>query len=134
MLAGLVLAALGAWASFERSGIAAAWSGTVTAIDIRAEKHPGVDDVWFVAVDGQRTHLDSSFARTLKVGDQLSKQRWSRTVEVNGVERRLRVSDDAKALAAICAGIALVTIVCAWPPGQAPPLKRIRVQPHRLRR
>lgn len=90
------------WAAFARSGIPYEWHGAVTSVDARHEKHPGIDDVWYVAVgDGEAVHLDAALAEGLRVGDRVDKERWSRTVEVNGAARRLPLSGAATALLAI---------------------------------
>ena len=53
------------------------------AIEVGTEKHPGIDDVWMVTIDGGRElHLDYEVARTLDEGVELDKPAWSRTIEL----------------------------------------------------
>jgi hypothetical protein len=94
----LAFAALAAGESVARSGLGREWHGTVTSVDLRTEKHPGVDDVWYVAVDGRAVHVDAALARTLRTGDRLDKDRWERSVAVNGTRRALPLSGEARAM------------------------------------
>jgi hypothetical protein len=54
LVAVVLFAALAAWSLAVRSTIPMALDGAVTGIEIRQEKHPGVDDVWLVAIDGEQ--------------------------------------------------------------------------------
>jgi hypothetical protein len=110
----LCFALLGVWASVARSTIPLRLDGTVTSIDTRQEKRPGVDDAWFVGVDGEERHLDTALARSLAVGDTVRKDRWSGTLVVDGSPRALQLSNDAWAMSVLasvavvaCAGLAL---------------------------
>ena len=76
LVAVVLFAALAAWSLAVRSTIPMALDGTVTSIETRHEKHPGVDDVWLVAIDGDQRHLDTEIAVGLSVGDHLEKERW----------------------------------------------------------
>ena len=109
------LAAAGAGEAVARSGIPRAWDGTVTRIEARHEKHPGIDDVWYVAVDGRAVHVDSALATSLRVGDRVEKRRWQRSLRVNGTERRLALSRDARAMLAVAPVTALMVVLLAYP-------------------
>lgn len=118
----LVFTCVGAWAFVVRSAIPLRMDGTVTSIDGRVEKHPGVDDAWFVGVDGEERHLDTALARSLAVGDTVRKDRWSTTLLVDGEPRHLRLSRDAWAMLLLAPGIVLT---CA---GLALPSRRSRTE------
>jgi hypothetical protein len=92
----LAMAGLGAYATVARSAIPLAWHGTVTRVEARREKHPGVDDAWFVTVDGRATHVDAALATSLRPGQRVEKDPWNRTLLVDGTPRRLALSRDAR--------------------------------------
>lgn len=99
VLTGVVFAALAAWTLFARSTIPVEFDGVVTSIELRHEKHPGVDDVWMVAVDdGRARHVDRDVAALVKEGDTISKRAWDRALMVNGDAHEVSVSDDARAM------------------------------------
>ena len=111
----LALAGLAAYATVARSAIPLRWDGTVTRVEARREKHPGVDDAWFVTVDGRATHVDAALARTLRAGDRVRKDRWSRTLLVNGTPRRLALRRDARAMLLVAPFAAVAVAVTAYP-------------------
>jgi hypothetical protein len=118
-------AGFGAWSMVRRSAIPLAWHGTVTDVRLVAEKHRGIDDVWFVTVDDHPpVHVDVALARTLSPGDRVDKDAWDRTLRVNGVPRRLALSRDARHMLVVAplvvvaaAGIALYP-GASWTPGR----------------
>ncbi|MDQ1711759.1 MAG: hypothetical protein QOE45_1209 [Frankiaceae bacterium] len=125
LLAGVVaFAGFGAWAMVARSAIPLRWHGTVTDIRLVTEKHRGIDDVWFVSVNGRSVHVDAALARTLDVGDRVDKGAWERTLRVDGEPRRLALSRDARRMLVLAplvvvaaAGIALYP-GASWTPGR----------------
>lgn len=109
VLTGVLFAALAAWNLVERSTIPTELDGTVTAIELRHEKHPGVDDVWMVAVgDDRPRHVDTDVAALLVEGDRVEKDAWDNTLSVNGESHRLALSDDARAMLIFAPLVALV--------------------------
>jgi len=110
-LAAFAFAALGVWASAARSAIPLAWNGTVTRVEARHEKHSGIDDAWFVYVDGRATHVDADLARSIGVGDTVRKDRWETTLRVNASTRELAWSREAERMVAV-ASFAAVAAVC----------------------
>jgi hypothetical protein len=106
---GLLFAALAAWSLVERSTIPAELDGTVTAIELRHEKHPGVDDVWMVSIDdGGLRHVDAEVATLLEEGDRVQKDSWDSTLVVDGNPHQVALSEDARAmlvLAPVLAGV-----------------------------
>lgn len=112
---GVVFAASGAWSLVARSTIPAALDGTVTAVEVRHEKHPGVDDVWLVSVDrGALVHVDRAVAAMLSEEDRIEKGAWDTTLVVNGEPHALSLSPDARSMlvlaplvAALIVGLAL---------------------------
>ncbi|RNL62649.1 hypothetical protein EFK50_12900 [Nocardioides marmoriginsengisoli] len=115
LLVGVAFAALAAWSMVARSTIPLALDGTVTSIELRHEKHPGVDDVWMVGFDddGPR-HLDRAVAALLTEGDRVRKDAWSRTLVVDGETHDVALSDDARrmlVLAPVVGGAFAVLLV-----------------------
>jgi hypothetical protein len=115
----LFFALLGVWTMVVRSAIPLRIDGTVTSVDARQEKHPGVDDAWFVGVDGKERHLDTELARSLSVGDTVHKDRWADTLVVNGRPRPLRLSDDTTAMMLLAPAAVLACAALALPSRRA---------------
>jgi hypothetical protein len=116
----VLFAALAAWTMVARSLIPIQVAGTVEDIEVRAEKHPGVDDAWFVTIDGDERHVDTDLAKSLRVGDTVRTERRSRTLVVNGQPRSLHLSGDAEAMLALAPATVLVCAALAFPAGRAP--------------
>jgi hypothetical protein len=97
VVTGVLLVVLGAWTFVARSSLPLALDGTVTSVEVRHEKHPGVDDVWMVALDDRAPrHLDRAVARLLEPGDEVRKDRWSGTLRVAGTAHDVGPSRDAR--------------------------------------
>jgi hypothetical protein len=94
----VLFAGLAAWSLAARSAIPLTLDGTVTQVEVREEKHPGVDDVWMVYIDGDPRHLDSELAADLEVGDRIRKDRWETSLVVNDTTRDLALSDNARTM------------------------------------
>ncbi|WP_243059398.1 hypothetical protein [Nocardioides sp. SR21] len=108
---GVLFAALAAWTLVARSTIPAELDGTVTGIELRHEKHPGVDDVWMISVDdGDLRHVDTHVADLVDVGDAVEKSAWDTSLLVNGEPRPLSLSDDARAMLLLAPIIAVVVV------------------------
>lgn len=106
---GVLFAALAAWTLVARSTIPTDLDGTVTGIELRHEKHPGVDDVWMISVnDGDLRHVDNDVAALLDVGGTVEKSAWETTLTVNGEPQPLSLSDDARAMLVLAPIIAVV--------------------------
>lgn len=82
------------WTTFFRSGIPLGIDGRVDSLEIRHEKHPGVDDVHLVGVGGRVLHLDKAMAEQLEVGDTLTKSPWSTSAKVGAKTLKLGASRD----------------------------------------
>lgn len=93
--------ALGLWSTFSRSTIPWALDGVVTQIDIRPEKHPGVDDAWYVTVDDRARRWDAAIAETLQVGDRVTKEPWDSNMRVNSDLIDLTLSRDTRGMIVI---------------------------------
>lgn len=70
------------WTTFQRSGIPLAFEGVVQQIEVRAEKHAGVDDVHLVTIGGATWHLDATIASRIEIGDRVAKSVFSTRLEV----------------------------------------------------
>jgi hypothetical protein len=106
--------ALAAWTAAARSTIPLAWHGTVTRVELRREKHPGVDDAWFVTVDGDERHVDVAVARLVREGARVDKDAWQRGLRVDGADHPLRYPRDARRMLlvapAVAAAVALLAV------------------------
>lgn len=111
----VLFAALGAWSLAARSAIPLTLDGTVTQVEVREEKHPGVDDVWMVYIEGDPRHLDAELAADLAVGDRISKDRWETTLVVNDTTRSLALSEDARAMLGVAPLSVLLATLLAVP-------------------
>ena len=85
-------------ATVNRSLIPRSVDGTVEHIEVRTEKHVGIDDVWLVHVGGDVMHVDAGTARHLREGDRLRKGAWRTTLTADGETLDLGLSDDARAM------------------------------------
>jgi hypothetical protein len=95
VLAAVALLALGNLAvTLLRSTIPLALNGTVTRLETRTEKHPGVDDVHLLTVGGRELQIDAEVAGLLHVGDAIEKKPWSRTLRTPRGIVRLNPSAD----------------------------------------
>jgi hypothetical protein len=128
-LAGAAFAALAVWSTAARSAIPLAWHGTVTRVEVRHEKHPGVDDAWFVTVDGDERHVDAYVAALVREGVHVDKDPWERALRVDGVARPLRYTDDARRMALVAPAIAAVAALVAVYPGASWTRVRTRWSP-----
>ncbi len=93
---GVAFALLAVGATVSRSLIPHAIDGTVTAVEVRREKHPGVDDVWLVHLDdGRRIHADAEVARHVSSGARLTTAAGDAQLRVDGTTVDLGLSRDA---------------------------------------
>jgi hypothetical protein len=79
----------------HRSLIPVALDGTITKMELRHEKHPGVDDVWLVTVGDRLLHVDDEVAFQLHHGATVAKGAWETTLTVDGRQVGLALSPDA---------------------------------------
>lgn len=95
VLMGCLFAMANMWLTAGRSTVPYAIDGTVTAMDRRLEKHPGLDDVYLISIDsGRWMQIDKLLFDLLHNGSQLTKQRWSKQIEVDGQSTHLEFSRD----------------------------------------
>jgi len=106
VVVGVAFAALAGWSMVARSTIPTALDGTVTRIEVRPEKHPGVDDVWMVTVDGEARHLDRAVAELLTEGVRVRKDAWDTELTVGGETRTVALSQDAERMLFLAPGVA----------------------------
>lgn len=123
-LLGVAFAALAVWTTAARSAIPLAWHGTVTRVEVRHEKHPGVDDAWFVFVDGKEVHVDQAVAALVREGARVDKDRWQRSLRVDGTDHPLRYGTDARRMLLVAPAIAAAAALAAVYPGAS--WKRVR--------
>ena len=96
----LTLSGFDLWFTCARSLIPRSLDSTVVELQLRNEKHPGVDDVCLVRTsDNQLIHVDAHVYSNLAVQDQLMKARGAREIAVNGEPLQLKWSQDARGMA-----------------------------------
>lgn len=104
------------WFTLARSLIPFEIGHVATRIEVREEKHPGVDDVFILrlAPGGREIVIDREVVELLQRGDAIEKDAWSSEMSITGeqVERvDLETSSDFKrmliAMPLLVAGAAL---------------------------
>lgn len=111
ILALVVLLALANIAvTIRRSTIPLSLRGGVSDIQRRFEKHPGIDTVYLITVDGDTMQIDKELALRLDEGDGIEKRAWSTEMEVNGHRVTLDTSTDFDRMLVAMPILALVTL------------------------
>jgi hypothetical protein len=88
------------WFAAARSTIPLALHGQVTQRLRLTEKHPGLDDVYVVALDSnQRIQVDGRVYDAMRLNQSINKRAWSRTIEVEGRPLDLDWSADFRGMA-----------------------------------
>ena len=80
--------------TLNRSTIPLSFDGVVTNVELREEKHPGVDDVYILHLGSDAFVIDSEIASQIKTGDRVQKGAWSADLRVNDETMPLRTSRD----------------------------------------
>lgn len=116
LMALAVLFALGNTAvAVHRSLIPIAVDGVVEEIEVREEKHPGIDDVWLLHVAGRLLHADAEVAAQLTQGQHISKDAWDHRIEIDGASVPLGLSSDAVGMLwlmpLLLAGVAVLLVL-----------------------
>jgi hypothetical protein len=99
-----------------RSTIPLGLDGTVTKIQNRVEKHPGIDDVHLVTIGGQTLVMDRAVAGHLDVGDTVQKDAWSRTLRTQRETVKLSPSSDVWGMVITMPLVILLCGLLLWPP------------------
>ncbi len=99
-LLGIILlgAATNIAVTLRRTMIPLEINGVVSTLEIRHEKHPGIDDIYLVTIDGRRYHVDSDLGTQLLPATEVEKSRWSRTMKTSEGPIRLSLSRDAASM------------------------------------
>lgn len=100
-LAAVVFGLINVGITFARSTIPYALHGRIEAIDLKFEKHPGVDDVYLVTINGRSYHVDRAVGVRLDQSDRIDKQAWSASLRTPRETVRLRPSADARRMTAV---------------------------------
>ncbi len=113
LVAGAALfAGIGVWSTSARSTIPLTWHATVTATDVRAED---AGPVRFVTVGGDEVHVDPDVAALLHDGDRVDKERWSRTLRVNGVPHTVSYSREARRMRVLAPLLVIAAAFLVYP-------------------
>ena len=111
--------------TFLRSGIPHELRGRVDGFERMVEKHPGLDDVYLVQIEGRTIHLDTELACLFIPGTVVEKPAWGTQMQLRGRPVKLKPSRDFRGMAvvmplALLLGLALLFV----PEGEPlPPLR-----------
>ena len=94
--------------TFRRSAIPLRLGGAVDTIEVRREKHPGVDDVYLLWMQGRGIHVDAEVAKELRQGDRISKSPWSAALHTPRGITYLEVSKDFRGMVGAMLVVGLV--------------------------
>lgn len=83
-------------------------NGVVSRLEIRHEKHPGIDDIYLVTIGGRRYHVDRTVGPRLLPGAEITKRRWSKLLETSDGTVQLRASRDAYSMLVAMPVVAIV--------------------------
>lgn len=97
--------------TLRRSAIPTRLDGTVSALEIRREKHPGLDDVHLLWMKGRAIHVDAQVAKVLRQGDRIVKPAWSNKLNTPRGQITLQVSEDFKGMMLM---MPLIVLISAW--------------------
>ncbi len=109
LIVGLALGNL--YTTLHRSGIPLGLDGVITRIEIRHEKHPGVDDVPLIWLGNRAVHLDPEAARELRPGEKIFKRPMESSLQTPRGPVRLHPSRDFKGMAVLMPLIVLLSVL-----------------------
>jgi hypothetical protein len=104
----LALAIGNSYETFRRSTIPLGIEGSVESLEVRREKHPGVDDVHLLVVQGKTIHVDAEVASVLNRGAELQKDAWSPSLRIDQVSHQLSPSRDSRGMLVVMPVVLLV--------------------------
>ena len=110
-MVGLVLVLGNFYETLLRSTIPVAMDGTITAVELRREKHPGIDDVHLVHTGKDTYHVDAAVALHLDTGDAIQKSAWSRSLLVDDEEVHLEPSRDFRGMLVVMPVVLLTLFI-----------------------
>jgi hypothetical protein len=101
----------------NRSLIPQTIDAEVALLDIKREKHPGIDDVHFVTLStGETLHVDKAIAEELQVGMPIRKQAWEKELVTGDEHLSLEYSKDFLGMTWVMPLSFLVALaVLIWP-------------------
>lgn len=102
--------------TLHRSLIPVAVDGVVEDVEVRQEKHPGIDDVWLIHVAGRRLHVDAGLATQLSEGQHIAKDAWQRRLTVDGTTAPLGLSSDALGMLWLMPLLLIGVVILLWSP------------------
>ena len=92
--------------------------GVVEGVEVRREKHPGLDDVHLVRISGCETHLDAGTASLIRVGDEIRKPAWSATLTTPQGTSSIRLSRDFRRMTVAMPLVTLLVLFLLRRPGR----------------
>jgi allantoicase len=89
-----LLAVANLWVTFARSLIPHEIHGMAVGLEVRREKHPGVDDVFILHLDEGDFVVDREVAGLVHRGELIDKNAWSPDITVAEESHHLETSPD----------------------------------------
>lgn len=109
----VLLAVANLWVTFARSLIPNEIHGMAVGLEVRREKHPGVDDVFILHLDEGDFVVDREVAASFEGGELIDKEAWSSDITVAGDVQHLETSSDFRRMLIampLVLALALVTV------------------------
>ncbi len=111
LVCGLLCTVGNLWVTAGRSTIPSALNTTVAAKEIGREKHPGHDDVhWLLLESGTKIHVDGTLWQSIREGDHLQKEAWSKELNRDGQVQSLAWSPDLTGMLPTMIGATLMLL------------------------
>ncbi len=96
---GVIFSGANVWFTAARSTIPLSIQGVISQKQLLIEKHPGVDDVYVITLDGNRKlHVDAILYDALLEKQSIAKKAWENSILVDGNVVPLTWSSDARAM------------------------------------
>jgi len=95
--------------TLRRSTLPLRLEGTVTALEVRREKKPGIDDVHLLWLGRRVIEVDPAVTAQLRPGERISKRAWDREIQTPRGPVRLKPSRDFWGMAVVMPALAALT-------------------------
>ena len=96
---GVVLVVWNVMETMSRTFVPTSIAASVTDVEVRREKHAGLDDVYLIHFsDGTVRHAEGSVFASLHVGALVEKDAWSGMMTIDGEAVELEWSDDVRGM------------------------------------
>jgi hypothetical protein len=97
--------------TLSRSLIPLGVDGVVSSLEVRHEKHPGLDDVHLLWMGNRARQIDAEIATSLRSGDRIHKKAWARSLQTPRGALPLAPSRDFKGMLMV---MPLLILLAGW--------------------